>query len=162
MIGDPALLDILEAPGPLDVETVIARCVEQKGRLVEADEFDTGARQLLNLGHTIGHGVEACSGYAISHGKAVAIGMVLITRAAVHFGLCPAAVLPRLQALLEAYRLPQSTEYSAQALYTKTLSDKKRSGDALSLVVPTAWGESRLHSVPVASLLSWIEKGLQA
>ncbi len=162
MIGDPALLDILEAPGPLDVETVIARCVEQKGRLVEADEFDTGARQLLNLGHTIGHGVEACSGYAISHGKAVAIGMVLITRAAVHFGLCPAAVLPRLQALLEAYRLPQSTEYSAQALYTKTLSDKKRSGDALSLVVPTTWGESRLHSVPVASLLSWIEKGLQA
>ncbi len=44
---------------------------------MEQDEFDTGARQLLNLGHTIGHGVEACSGYQISHGKAVAIGMTL-------------------------------------------------------------------------------------
>lgn len=162
MIGDPALLDILEAPGPLDVETVIARCVAQKGRLVEADEFDTGARQLLNLGHTIGHGIEACSGYAVSHGQAVAIGMVLITRAAMAHGLCPAEVLPRLQALLEKYRLPQTTAYSAQELYLKTLSDKKRSGDKLSLVVPTAWGESRLHSIPVKDLRFWIEKGLQA
>ncbi len=162
LIGDPALLDLLEAPGPLDVETVIARCVAQKGRLVEADEFDTGARQLLNLGHTLGHGVEACSHYAVSHGKAVAIGMVLITRAAIRYGLCPPEVLPRLQALLDRYHLPQTTQYSAQELYTKTLSDKKRSGDKLSLVIPTAWGESRLHSIPVKALLGWIERGLQA
>lgn len=67
----------------------------QKRNLVEQDEFDTGARQLLNLGHTLGHGVEACSGYTVSHGRAVAIGMTLVTRAAVAFGRCPAEVLPR-------------------------------------------------------------------
>lgn len=160
MIGDEALLDLLSAPGDPDWETIIARCVAQKGRLVEEDERDTGARQLLNLGHTIGHGIEACSGYTVSHGKAVAIGMVLITRAAIAHGLCPDAALPRLLALLDKYHLPKETGYSAPALFEKTLSDKKRSGEHIQLVVPTAWGKSVLHSVPVAALKTWIERGL--
>ncbi len=162
MIGDPGLLARLESDGlRADPEQVVARCVAQKRDLVEADEFDTGERQLLNLGHTIGHGVEACSGYAISHGRAVAIGMTLITRAAAAFGLCPPEVLPRLQALLRRYDLPDATEYGAKALYEKTLSDKKRTGSSISLVVPTAWGKSVLRAVPVPDLYHWIEKGLK-
>lgn len=161
MIGDPGLLDLLETTDfQKDPEEIVARCVAQKRDLVEQDEFDTGARQLLNLGHTIGHGIEACSGYQLSHGKAVAIGMTLITRAAVSFGLCPAEALPRLQSLLKKYRLPDATEYEAQALYEKTLSDKKRTGSTIRLVVPTAWGKSQLHQVAVPDLLQWIEKGL--
>lgn len=73
MIGDPALLARLETVDfRADPEELVARCVAQKRNLVEQDEFDTGARQLLNLGHTLGHGVEACSGYTVSHGRAVA------------------------------------------------------------------------------------------
>lgn len=132
----------------------------QKRDLVEQDEFDTGRRQLLNLGHTLGHGVEACSGYTVSHGWAVAIGMTLVTRAAVAFGRCPAEVLPGLRRLLERYGLPDATAYSAQALYEKTLSDKKRSGDTISLVVPIAWGASQLVRIPVSELPAWIERGL--
>lgn len=161
MIGDAALLDKLEKIDlAADPEEVAARCIAQKRDLVEKDEFDTGARQLLNLGHTIGHGVEACSDYAISHGKAVAIGMTLVTRAAVAFGMCPAAVLVRLTALLEKYHLPTTTDYTAQELYEKTLSDKKRTGDTITLVVPVAWGRSRLEKIPVRDLLTWIERGL--
>ena len=161
MIGDGALLDKLEKIDlAADPEEVAARCIAQKRDLVEQDEFDTGARQLLNLGHTIGHGVEACSDYTISHGKAVAIGMTLVTRAAVSFGLCPAAVLVRLTALLEKYHLPTATGYTAQELYEKTLSDKKRAGDTITLVVPVAWGRSRLEKIPVGDLLTWIERGL--
>ena len=160
MLGDPGLLDRLEGgdfrPDP---EEVVARCVARKRDLVEQDEFDTGARQLLNLGHTVGHGIEACSGYAVSHGKAVAMGMVLVTRAAVSFGLCPPAVLPRLEALLRQHHLPTETPYPARALYEKTLSDKKRAGDTITLVVPTAWGKSQLRQLPVGELLSWIERG---
>lgn len=160
MLGDPGLLDRLEGgdfrPDP---EEVVARCVARKRDLVEQDEFDTGARQLLNLGHTVGHGIEACSGYAVSHGKAVAMGMVLVTRAAVSFGLCPPAVLPRLEALLRQHYLPTETPYPARALYEKTLSDKKRAGDTITLVVPTAWGKSQLRQLPVGELLSWIERG---
>lgn len=161
MIGDRGLLDLLETTDfQKDPEEIVARCVAQKRDLVEQDEFDTGARQLLNLGHTIGHGIEACSGYQLSHGKAVAIGMTLITRAAVSFGLCPAEALPQLQSLLKKYRLPDATDYEAQALYEKTLSDKKRTGSTIRLVVPTAWGKSQLHQVAVPDLLQWIEKGL--
>ena len=161
MIGDPALLARLETVDfRADPEELVARCVAQKRDLVEQDEFDTGARQLLNLGHTLGHGVEACSGYTGSHGRAVAIGMTLVTRAAVAFGRCPAEVLPRLRRLLERYGLPDATAYSAQALYEKTLSDKKRSGDAISLVVPIAWGASQLVRIPVSELPAWIERGL--
>ena len=161
MIGDPALLARLETVDfRADPEELVARCVAQKRDLVEQDEFDTGARQLLNLGHTLGHGVEACSGYTVSHGRAVAIGMTLVTRAAVAFGRCPAEVLPRLRRLLERYGLPDATAYSAQALYETTLSDKKRSGDTISLVVPSAWGASQLVRIPVSELPAWIERGL--
>ena len=161
MIGDPALLARLETVDfRADPEELVARCVAQKRDLVEQDEFDTGAWQLLNLGHTLGHGVEACSGYTVSHGRAVAIGMTLVTRAAVAFGRCPAEVLPRLRRLLERYGLPDATAYSAQALYEKTLSDKKRSGDTISLVVPIAWGASQLVRIPVSELPAWIERGL--
>lgn len=161
MIGDPALLARLETVDfRADPEELVARCVAQKRDLVEQDEFDTGARQLLNLGHTLGHGVEACSGYTVSHGRAVAIGMTLVTRAAVAFGRCPAEVLPGLRRLLERYGLPDATAYSAQALYEKTLSDKKRSGDTISLVVPIAWGASQLVRIPVSELPAWIERGL--
>lgn len=161
VIGDPALLARLETVDfRADPEELVARCVAQKRDLVEQDEFDTGARQLLNLGHTLGHGVEACSGYTVSHGRAVAIGMTLVTRAAVAFGRCPAEVLPRLRRLLERYGLPDATAYSAQALYEKTLSDKKRSGDTISLVVPIAWGASQLVRIPVSELPAWIERGL--
>ncbi|MBR5533608.1 MAG: 3-dehydroquinate synthase [Ruminiclostridium sp.] len=161
MIGDPALLDMLgKTHFRADPEEVVARCIAMKRDLVEEDEFDTGARQLLNLGHTIGHGIEACSGYGISHGKAVAVGMTIITRAAMAEGMCPEEALPNLQSLLNTYGLPDSTDYSAADLYEKTLSDKKRTGGTISLVVPTAWGKSVLHKVPVEDLLHWIEKGL--
>ena len=162
MIGDAALLDKLEKIDlAADPEEVAARCIAQKRDLVEQDEFDTGARQLLNLGHTIGHGVEACSDYTISHGKAVAIGMTLVTRAAVAFGLCPAAVLVRLTALLQKYHLPTATDYTAQELYEKTLSDKKRAGDTITLVIPKKIGACELKKVPVTELLPIIRAGLE-
>lgn len=160
MIGDPDLLAKLEqGTFRQDPEEIVARCIAMKRDLVEQDEFDTGARQLLNLGHTIGHGIEACSGYALSHGKAVAIGMALVTGGAAAFGLCPAEVLPRLKNLLQRYDLPVETSYTSAELYEKTLSDKKRTGDTIQLVVPTAWGRSVLHRVPVRQLEDWITKG---
>ena len=86
--------------------------------------------------------------------------MTLVTRGAVAFGKCPPAVLPRLEGLLARYRLPTATDYAAGDLYEKTLSDKKRAGDTISLVVPTAWGRSQLVPVPVGELKTWIERGL--
>ena len=78
VLYDPELFYHLQKHGlSFDREWVIARCVTLKRDVVAQDEFDRGARQKLNLGHTFGHSVEALSNFAISHGQAVAIGMAI-------------------------------------------------------------------------------------
>ena len=62
-----------------DYEYVIERCVSIKKSIVEADERDTGLRQILNFGHTVGHGIEKLSSFSVSHGQAVAKGPVSYT-----------------------------------------------------------------------------------
>ena len=75
MLADPSLFALFE-DGTLtaDPGAVIARCVQYKAGVVERDEKEQGERRLLNLGHTVGHAIEKCSGYAIPHGHAVAAG----------------------------------------------------------------------------------------
>ena len=161
MLGSQTLLGMLaQAPISQQLEQVIALCVGLKRDIVLEDEFDTGRRQLLNLGHTVGHAVESCSQYAISHGRAVAIGLCIITRAAVKKGICSESCCYLLETLLEQYALPQKTSFGAQELYEKCLSDKKRSGGQITLVVPTSMGKSELFPMPVEELKNWIEMGI--
>ena len=160
MIGSESLLKKLETrPIYEQAEDTIVQCVSMKRDIVQRDEFDEGERQLLNLGHTLGHSVESLHGYSISHGKAVAIGMSIITRAAVRKGCCPAACLEQLQSLLSRYNLPVETKFSSLELYKGALKDKKRQGDTITIVVPTAVGKSELLSIPIAELFDWIEMG---
>lgn len=137
-----------------DQETVIARCVELKRNVVAEDEFDTGARQKLNLGHTIGHGVEAQSNFSITHGQAVAIGMAIVSKAS-----CP-AIYAELCAVLEKFNLSITTAFSAKQLYTSALSDKKRSGGTVNLIIPREIGYCEIVPTPVENLESFIEEGL--
>lgn len=160
VINDRELFSLLTdgiSPGS---ERIIARCVQNKRDVVEQDEFDTGLRQLLNLGHTVAHAIEKCSGFAISHGSAVAIGTVTVMRAAVAQGLCPACDLDALIALTEQLHLPVTCKYRAEELAAAALSDKKRAGSSITLVVPYAIGDSRLCKIPAHDLLSWFSKGL--
>ena len=76
VLCDEGLFDQFDADSLQgSLSDIIARCVAFKGSVVEQDEFDTGLRRTLNLGHTAGHAIEQCSGYTIPHGHAVAIGM---------------------------------------------------------------------------------------
>lgn len=155
VLYDQDFFAYLEAQGlAFDREYVIERCVAMKRDAVVADEFDTGARMKLNLGHTIGHGVEAKSEFTISHGQAVAIGMAIVSRAAD----CPDA--DRIIRLLEQFRLPVNTVFSAEDLYQYTLSDKKRSGDTVKLIIPKKIGDCSITSMPVTQLKSFILAGL--
>lgn len=71
------------------MDDIIARCVAIKRDVVEADEFDKGERMLLNFGHTLGHSIEQYYHYTgISHGRAVAKGMEIITDLAEKRGMC--------------------------------------------------------------------------
>jgi len=143
-----------------DREHVIGRCIELKRNVVTEDEFDTGARQMLNLGHTIGHGIETKSNFTITHGQAVAIGMVIVSKAGAKYGYCSTSLFKELTATLQKFHLPTATDFTAQQLYTCALSDKKRSGGTLNLVIPNAIGACSIVPTPVAELESFIKEGL--
>ena len=134
--------------------------MELKRDVVAQDEFDTGVRMKLNLGHTVGHGVEARSGFTVSHGKAVAIGMAVIARAAEKKGFCTADTRRQIEEVLRAFGLPTRTEEPAAALADAALSDKKRTGGTVRLIVPRTVGECGIEPVPVAQLEDWIQAGL--
>ncbi|MBE6630775.1 MAG: 3-dehydroquinate synthase [Ruminococcaceae bacterium] len=161
-INDPALLEMLEKDFSGDPEEVIARCVCDKRDVVEADERDTGVRQLLNLGHTAGHAVEHCSNFTLSHGSSVAIGMVVMTRAAIAAGLCDPAVLPHMLQMLERYHLPVTCPFTASELAAVAMGDKKRNGKKITLVLPRTKGESILYPIDAKDLEAFFAKGLEA
>lgn len=142
-----------------DREYVISRCITLKRDVVAADEFDRGERQKLNLGHTLGHGVEKESNFAISHGQAVAIGTALITKAAYAKGYCSKETLNDVLSVLETFSLPTTTSISAKTLYNSALSDKKRSGGTVNLIIPRAIGHCEIYPTPVSQMLSFIELG---
>ena len=160
VIGDRPLFDLIKNGVKENIEQIISACVQNKADIVAADEFDNGKRQLLNLGHTVGHAIESRSDFSISHGSAVAIGMVIVMRAAVSMGLCEQGELDELLTILEATSLPTECEYSAKELTKIALADKKRKGGSINLVLPYSIGDSRLYKMSVDELEQFIERGL--
>ena len=141
-----------ERGGAFDREYVIASCVAHKRDVVCRDEFERGERQLLNLGHTVGHAIEKESGYLISHGVAVAVGLAVMARA---YCKDRAEIL----ALLQKFALPVSTEFSPKTLANAAIFDKKRRGDTLTLAIPHAIGECSLEEVSLSQLERVIAAG---
>jgi len=161
VLGDPAMFELLkDGKWHGEMLSVIETCVRAKAKLVEEDERDTGSRQLLNLGHTLGHAIERCSQYAISHGHAVAIGMVYAARLAARMGICDDTVCTRVKECLAANRLPVSAPYGAQELCSVALSDKKRTGGTMTFVLPQTIGQCSLVKINVSELLSIVEKAI--
>ena len=161
VLYDPKLFAHLEEKAlDFDREAVISRCIELKRDVVAADEFDRGERQKLNLGHTIGHSVEANSHFTVSHGKAVAIGMKIVSRAAAKMGLCSANTAAAIESILKNFSLPTFTSDSADTIYEGALSDKKRFGGSVNLIVPTEIGNCIIHTVTTDELKTFIEAGL--
>lgn len=155
VLYDPQLFSYLAETGTdFDREAVIARCVELKRDVVAEDEFDTGARMKLNLGHTIGHGIEAASDFIVSHGKAVAAGLAIVARAS----KCPDA--ERIIACLDRFDLPTAVAYTPEEICFHAVLDKKRSGGTVKLIVPKAIGDCVILPMPIENLKSFIEEGL--
>lgn len=161
VLYDPELFAHLRDNGlNFDRKWVITRCIELKRNVVAQDEFDTGARQKLNLGHTIGHGVEANSNFTISHGKAVAVGMAIVCRAGVNYGICAESDSDRIISVIRAFGLPVHTEYGADMIYTSALNDKKRSGGTVNLIIPQCIGDCTFYPIAVDRLKAFIKAGL--
>lgn len=138
---------------------MIKKCVSFKARTVENDEFDNGERKLLNLGHTIGHAIEKCSNFTVSHGYAVAAGMAMIARASESLGTAEKGTAENIEKMLIKHSLPTDFDYTAEELTNAALSDKKRSGDKITLVLPTNIGKCILKDEPIQMLGKYIELG---
>ena len=163
VLCDEALFSLFEDGTLTSAPTeVIARCVQYKAGVVERDEKELGERKLLNLGHTVGHAIEKCSGFSIPHGHAVAAGLSIIARSAEALGWTEGPIAGRIAACLAKNSLPTGTEYPPQALAEAALADKKRSGGDITLVIPQRIGKCTLRKMPVTELLPVIEAGWEA
>ena len=152
LVGDPALLDRLEAdPGaaqagaPAVLEEIIVRAVRVKADLVARDEREAGDRVRLNLGHTVGHALEAASAFDLRHGEAVSLGMVAAMRIGVRLGITPPELEARVARLLSALGLPVDLEpYLAGSWLSPAAFDKKRRSGSLRFVCVSAPGQTRV------------------
>ena len=158
MLGNAELLVEL-GKEKVDIQEIVATCIKMKRDIVLVDEFDKGLRKLLNFGHTIGHAIEQVSGYQISHGKAVAIGMAMDTQAALQLGLCDERSLLVLSDLLEKYELPKMTTYGAEEIYEAATRDKKREADQITNIIPCEFGKCEMQTISMKEFYDWIKMG---
>ena len=160
IINDKPLFERLKDPIKEQIEDIIEACVRDKRDVVDADERDVGVRQLLNLGHTAAHSIEILSNFNITHGSAVAIGISLITRAAARLGYCPENDAEEIVKMLKSYSLPTECPFGAAELTRIALSDKKRSGGRINLIIPFGIGSSKIHEINVTELEAFFAKGM--
>lgn len=150
-------------PGPPeDLVALIRRCVDHKLRIVGEDERDTGIRASLNLGHTVGHGIEAAAGYdRYRHGEAISLGLLAALRLAEStVGLDP-SWRTRVGEILARNGLPihLDAEVGTPAILEAMGRDKKAESDALNMVMVAGPGDVRLHINPTRDrLVSAIEE----
>lgn len=153
IIGNPALFDkVASGAFSEELEDIISLCVSMKRDIVEADEFETGNRKLLNLGHTFGHAIEKKSNFNISHGHAVAIGLYLIACAAESRGIAKEGTAQQIRLALEKNHLPVKTEFTAKELAKGAMNDKKRRGDTISFVFPERIGMCRIEKIHISEI----------
>ncbi len=132
---------------------VIRQNITLKAAVVEADERESHLRQILNFGHTIGHGIEAAR-YALLHGEAVAVGMVAATTIAVEKGLVDEAFLDRLVALIQAFGLPTCADFDPGVVREKMARDKKKASGAQQWVLPVEAGGVEIRTDVDEALIS--------
>jgi len=144
IIDDPELLSSLEGEAEAIrnrdmslLEKIIARSCQIKKGIVEIDEMDKGIRRILNFGHTIGHAIEAESGYAVSHGDAVSIGMVASVLISERLKYLPSEDRERIISLIRAIGLPDRIpkNLSPTGILSRIKRDKKKEGDTIHFVL---------------------------
>lgn len=137
----PTLVDASPLPRGI-AHALVERSVGIKCEIVAADEREANRRQVLNLGHTIGHAIEQVSGYAVAHGEAVAIGMMAEARLAVRLGLAATAVPERISEVVRAAGLPTALPMAMDpaAILAATRQDKKARSGTVRYALPAAIG----------------------
>ena len=149
VIADPDLFEMLERQAervlrsdPDLLVRIVESCVRLKARVVSEDPRETGRRIILNFGHTVGHALETLSGYRLTHGEAVAIGLVAEARLAARAGLASGALAGRIAALLARFGLPTEIprRHTPEAILRVARRDKKTRQGKIAYALPTRLG----------------------
>jgi 3-dehydroquinate synthase len=148
VIGDAGLFALardfrsLEEPKALDFGSLVARAMAVKARIVAEDPLEQGRRAALNFGHTVGHAVEHVSGFALSHGEAVAIGMVAEARLAARLGIAAAGLAGEIEACLRGLGLPVEVPagMGRETILAAMALDKKKAGGRVKFALPVKIG----------------------
>ena len=155
-IKDAGLFDRLCAHSSFEnlkpeLSEIIARCVDIKRIVVEADQFDTGERMLLNFGHTLAHTIEQYYNYEReSHGEAVGIGMYQITRMSEEKGLTISGCSDQIKKALDIYGLPSSCGLPVADLTKAITLDKKNLNGNLNVILLKEIGDSYVYPTDIS------------
>lgn len=139
---------------------VLGACCAHKQRIVKKDLHDTGVRRTLNLGHTLAHAVESCSGFTVPHGQAVAMGLAAMTRACQKQGWLTTADGGRILGALRHHSLPTHIPYDFSALRDAILQDKKQTGRTMNLITIHGLGDVRVTAFEQEAGLALLRSGV--
>lgn len=153
---DRLILDSTEK----NLEEIITRCIEIKRDVVNEDEFEGGVRKILNFGHTAGHAIEAEADYTLSHGRCVAMGMYIVTKAWEKRGLCQEGTCDKLVKMLKLFGLETDCSYTSEILVERAKSDKKADSSGVSLVVPLSMGTCEVVKITMDEFLKVLKEGM--
>ena len=156
VIGGDSILNLLQG-GIINNAALISACCEIKLKFVEEDEFDNGTRRILNLGHTFGHVFEAASGFSLSHGEAVGLGLAAAADFGEKLGFTERGIAQKIISLLREQGLktnyaPYCTETAAELL----LHDKKGDRSGIDMVFIKEFGHVFTHRVSTESAIAFL------
>ena len=160
LIKDGNLFELLEENNRKSIKEekillqIVSRCAQIKADIVEKDEKEKDLRMILNFGHTIGHALEAVSGYTLKHGSAVSIGMVAATKMSVKKGLLKEKDENRILNLFKKYDLPMYTKgFDISEIYGIMKHDKKVFDNKIHFIMLESIGTVSIHDNIPAELV---------
>lgn len=165
ILASPLLLDVLETEDPTErLEWIVEQAVRIKAGYVAADPRDTGVRRSLNLGHTFAHAIESASDYAVSHGEAVASGLLAAARLGRQHGITDPSLEERTGSILARLGLPTGPppELDTDRMLSAMAADKKRRSGKAVFVVPAPGGAALLEGLDPADALSHLAPGTRS
>lgn len=136
------------------IEEIVYTCCNIKRMVVEADEFDTGERMLLNFGHTFGHAIEKQYNFkTYTHGEAVGAGMITACRWGEKNGITPIGTADRIESVIKQYNLPVSIKLDLQTFMAAMAVDKKGESDMINLIVLKEIGKAVTYKTKKADFV---------
>ena len=157
-ITDPKILTVLNKKSDISAE-LIARCCNIKAKIVSADETEKNKRAILNFGHTIGHALEIYSRYHLSHGEAVALGILSALYISIERAYLPQDTLGKIQKLYHRLGLPTHSGLwlNPKKIYSIMRKDKKVADNCLRMVLLKNIGKTIICPVEYAEIVRALE-----